>query len=95
MKILFQGDSVTDAGRFTDVGTGVRDCALGAGYVKLIANRTGHIIGGSIVAKDALAMSGEISLAIRHDLNALEIASTPHIANDFSYAIQEAAKKLI
>ena len=39
MKILFQGDSVTDAGRFTDVGTGVRDCALGAGYVKLIANR--------------------------------------------------------
>ena len=39
MKILFQGDSITDAGRYTDVGTGVRDSSLGAGYVKLIANR--------------------------------------------------------
>ena len=39
MKILFQGDSITDAGRYTEVGTGVRDSSLGAGYVKLIANR--------------------------------------------------------
>ena len=39
MKLLFQGDSITDAGRYTEVGTGVRDSSLGAGYVKLIANR--------------------------------------------------------
>ena len=39
MKILFQGDSITDAGRYTDVGTGVRDSSLGAGYVKLISTR--------------------------------------------------------
>lgn len=39
MKILFQGDSITDAGRYTDVGTGVRDSLLGAGYVKLISTR--------------------------------------------------------
>lgn len=65
------------------------------GFVKLIANRTGYIVGGCVVAKDAAPMSSEISLAIRHNLTALEIADTPHIANDFSYAIQEAAKRIV
>ena len=64
------------------------------GFVKLIADRTNHIIGASIVAPNAAAMSGELALAIRHHLSAIELASTPHIANDFSYAIKLAAKKL-
>ncbi len=65
------------------------------GFVKLIANRSNHIIGGCIVSDHAESMSSEIALAIRHNLSALEIASTPHVTNDFSYAIQLAAKKLI
>ena len=65
------------------------------GFIKLIADRSGHIIGGCIVAPHAKAMAGELSLAIRHNLTALELASTPHVANDCSYAIQLAAKKLI
>ena len=64
------------------------------GFVKLIADRTNHIIGASIVAPNAAAMSGELALAIRHHLSAIELASTPHITNDFSYAIKLAAKKL-
>ena len=65
------------------------------GFVKLLANRTNHIVGGCIVAPRGQAMAGEISLAVRHNLTALELASAPHINNDHSYAIQLAAKKLI
>lgn len=65
------------------------------GFVKLLADRSGHIIGGCIVSDHAEDMAGEISLAIRHHLTALELASTPHIANHFNYAIQLVAKKLI
>lgn len=65
------------------------------GFVKLIADRSGHILGGCIIAPHAATMSGEIATAVRHHLTALELASTPHIINDFSYAIKLAAKKLI
>lgn len=65
------------------------------GFVKLISDRTGHIIGGCIVAPHAQAMIGELALALRHNLTAIEIASTPHITNDLSYAIKLAANKLI
>ena len=65
------------------------------GFVKLITNHSNHIIGGCIVSDHAESMSGEIALAVRHNLTTLEIASTPHIANDFSVAIQLAAKKLV
>lgn len=65
------------------------------GFVKLIADRTNHILGASIVAPSAIAMSGELALAVRHHLSAIELASTPHITNDFSYAIKLAAKKLV
>jgi len=39
-------------------------------------------------------MSGEIALAVRHNLTASNLASTPHIANDYSYAIKLATEKL-
>lgn len=65
------------------------------GFVKLLANRSNHIIGGCVISDHAESISGEIALAVRHNLTAIEIASTPHIANDFSYAVQLAAKKLV
>lgn len=65
------------------------------GFVKLIADKTGHIVGATIVAPEAGLMSSEIALAIRHNLTTLELASTPHIMNSFNYAIKLAAKKLI
>ena len=67
---------------------------LNYGFVKLLANRSNHIIGGCIIAPNADLMANEISLAIRNNLTALEIASTPHVADNFSYAIQLAAKQL-
>lgn len=65
------------------------------GFVKLLTDRSNHMLGGCIVAPHATAMSGEIALAVRHHLAALELASTPSIANDFSCAIKLAAKKLV
>ena len=65
------------------------------GFVKLLTDHANRIIGGCIVAPNAESMSGELALAVRHKLTALELASTPHIANDFSYAIKLAAKKIV
>ena len=65
------------------------------GFVKLIINKSHHIIGASIVAPNASLMAEEISLAMRHNLTTLEIASTPHITNSYNEAIKLTAKKLL
>ena len=65
------------------------------GFVKLIADSKNRIIGATIVAPNAALMAEELSIAIRHQLTALEIASTPHISNSFNVAVKLAAKRLI
>ncbi len=65
------------------------------GFVKLLADHNNHIIGATIVAPNASAMIGELAVAVRHRLTALEIASTPHIANSYNIAIKLAAKQLL
>lgn len=64
------------------------------GFVKIITNASGNIVGAAIMAPHASAMIAELAVAVRHRLTALEIASTPHVANSFSYAIKLAAKQL-
>ena len=44
--------------------------------------------------KNAELMATELAMAIRHNLTALEVASTPHLINDYNYMIKLAAKKL-
>lgn len=69
---------------------------LNYGFVKILADKKNdRILGATIVAPHASLMANEISLAIRHNLTALELASAPHIANSYSHAIKLAAKKLI
>ncbi|MBR3230666.1 NAD(P)/FAD-dependent oxidoreductase [Candidatus Saccharibacteria bacterium] len=65
------------------------------GFVKLLADKTNHIIGATIVSPHADLFAAEISLAVRHNLSALELASTPHSINSYNYAIKLAAKKLL
>lgn len=65
------------------------------GLVKILTNRMNRIIGACIVAPNAESMSSELSLAVRHNLTSLEVASTPHGINDFNYAIKLAAQKSI
>ena len=65
------------------------------GFIKLISDKTNRIIGATIVSPNAELLAPEISLAVRHHLTALELASTPHHINSYNYAIKLAAKQLL
>lgn len=65
------------------------------GFVKILADHSGHILGATIVAPGASLMAEEFAIAIRHNLTVLELASTPHISNSFNYAIKLAARQLV
>lgn len=65
------------------------------GFVKLLVDRNRHFLGAAIVAPNASLMIGEISLAMRHNLTPLEIASTPHISTSYNEAIKTAARQLL
>ena len=65
------------------------------GFVKILADGSGHILGASIVSPNAKIIAAELSLAIRHNITTLELASTPHPADNYTQAIKFAAKNLI
>lgn len=65
------------------------------GFVKILTDRKNHIIGATVVAPNAGAMIGELSVAIRHHLTILEITGTPHATNSYSLAVKLAAKSLV
>lgn len=64
------------------------------GFVKLIADRHGVIIGGTITAPHAGEMIHEIALAVKHRLTAQQVADTPHAFLTWSEAIRVAAGKI-
>lgn len=65
------------------------------GFIKLLADKNNHIIGCTIVAPKAELLISELAMAVRHNLTALELASTPHSINSFNYIIKLAAKQLL
>ena len=65
------------------------------GFLKLLADRNNHIIGAVIAAPNAELLASELSVAIRHNLTALELASTPHPINNYNHLIKLAAKQLL
>lgn len=65
------------------------------GFVKLLADKNNRIIGATIVAPNASILIQEIALAVRHNLTAIELASTPHSMDSYNYAIKLAAKELL
>lgn len=64
------------------------------GFVKLIADKKGVIIGGTIVSPHAADLIHEIGLAVKHNLTAAQLADTPHAFLSWSEAIRVAAQKL-
>jgi len=64
------------------------------GFVKLITDKKGVIIGGTIVAPHAGELIHEIALAIKWQLTATQLAETPHAFLSWSEAIRVAAQKL-
>lgn len=65
------------------------------GFVKLIADKKGVILGGTIVAPHAAELIQEIGLAVKYDMAALQLAETPHAFLSWSEAIRVAAQKLV
>lgn len=65
------------------------------GFVKLIADRKGVLIGGTVVAPDAEHIIQEVALAVTHGLSAHAIVQTPHSFLSFAEAVRIAAGKLL
>lgn len=64
------------------------------GFVKIITDKKGYILGATIVAPSAGEIIHELALAIKHNLTASDVASTPHAFLSWSEAVRVAAAKL-
>lgn len=64
------------------------------GFVKLIADKKGVLVGATVVAPHAAEIIHELALAIRHGLTATQVAETPHAFLSWSEAVRVAASKL-
>ena len=64
------------------------------GFVKLIlAKKSNKILGGTIMAPHAGLIAQELAMAIRYDMTTYELASVPHLANDWSELIRVACEQ--
>lgn len=64
------------------------------GFVKLITDKRGVLLGGTIVAPHSAELIHELALAIKYGLTAHQVAETPHAFLSWSEAIRVAAAKL-
>lgn len=64
------------------------------GFVKLITDKKGVLLGATIMAPHAGELIHELALALKHGMTASDIASTPHAFLSWSEAIRVAAAKL-
>jgi len=65
------------------------------GFVKIVTDKKGVILGGTVVAPHAAEIIHELSLAVQHGLTAYQIAETPHAFLSWSEAVKVAAAKLV
>lgn len=64
------------------------------GFVKIITDKKGIVLGGAVVAPHAAEIVHEIALAVKYRLTAAEVAATPHAFLSWSEAVRVAAAKL-
>lgn len=64
------------------------------GFVKIITDKKGVLLGAAIVAPHAGEIIHELTLAIKYSMTASEIAQTPHAFLSWSEAVRVAAGKL-
>ncbi len=64
------------------------------GFVKIITDKKGVILGATIIAPHAGEMIHELALAVKYHMTASDIASLPHAFLSWSEAIRVAAGKL-
>ncbi|GAA5064128.1 dihydrolipoyl dehydrogenase [Haladaptatus pallidirubidus] len=61
------------------------------GFVRLVGNEEGRIVGGQIVGSDASELIGEVTVAVENGVHLADLESTAHAHPTFSEAIMEAA----
>ena len=64
------------------------------GFVKIIIDKKGVILGGTIMAPHAAELIHELALAVKYGLTAKQVADTPHAFLAWAEAIRVAAQKL-
>jgi pyruvate/2-oxoglutarate dehydrogenase complex dihydrolipoamide dehydrogenase (E3) component len=64
------------------------------GFVKIIADKKGTILGATVVAPHAAEIIHELTLAVKYQMNAADIANTPHAFLSWSEAVRVAASRL-
>lgn len=64
------------------------------GFVKIIADKRGVILGATVVAPHASEIIHELALAVKHNLTASDLATTPHAFLSWSEAVRVAAARL-
>lgn len=64
------------------------------GFVKIITDKKGVILGGTIMAPHAAELIHELALAVKYGLTAKQVADTPHAFLAWAEAIRVAAQKL-
>lgn len=64
------------------------------GFVKIITDKKGVIIGATVVAPHAAEIIHELTLAIKYQMTAAQVAATPHAFLSWSEAVRVAAAKL-
>ena len=64
------------------------------GFVKLLADKNGVLLGATVVAPHAAEIIHELALAIKHGLTASAVAATPHAFLSWSEAVRVAASRI-
>ncbi len=64
------------------------------GFVKMITDKKGVLLGGTVVAPHSAETVHELALAIKYQLTARQLAETPHAFLSWSEAVRVAAAKL-
>ena len=64
------------------------------GFVKIITDQKGVLLGATVVAPHASEIIHELALAVKHQLTARDVAVTPHAFLSWSEAVRVAASKL-
>lgn len=64
------------------------------GFVKVVTDRKGVVIGATVVAPHAAEIIHELALAVKHGLTAAQVAETPHAFLSWSEAVRIAAARI-
>lgn len=65
------------------------------GFCKIITDKKGVVIGATVVAPHAAEIIHELALAVKYEITAAELASTPHAFLSWSEVVRVAASKLV